>query len=150
MMSDLDISGPGLFAFEKARPRLHRWLKAMQAQNKSARVYGFSLGGALAAYAFIYENELLDETGSISFNAPGVSKKVIADWLLLSETRQRGLTFYVAKGDLVSKVGHLFGPVFELSIDTPVKPLTAHTLLMSGQASFVKRKVNLREENLSR
>src|SRR5207249_1381181 len=55
VMSDLDPSGPGLKAFFHARKEIGGWLQAVQAQGKPARVMGFSLGGALAAYTFIYE-----------------------------------------------------------------------------------------------
>ncbi len=150
VMSDLDIAGPGLSAFEKSRKKLRIWLQKMQAQNHKARVFGFSLGGALAAYTFIYENDWIDSVGSFCFNAPGVSSQVIDDWQILPENRQKGFISYVTKGDLVSKVGNLFGTVYELSLETPMQPLTAHTTLMSGQSFFIRQQVDVFKENLSR
>ena len=55
LMSDLELAGPGLYAFRKAQAELNQWLKKVHAQGQAARVMGFSLGGALAAYTFIYE-----------------------------------------------------------------------------------------------
>src|SRR5579871_357703 len=59
LMSDLDLTGPGLSAFENSQDELSLWLKIVNASGKPARVMGFSLGGALAAYTFIYENQWL-------------------------------------------------------------------------------------------
>ena len=72
LLSDLDLAGPGLQAFNNARPTLHSWLKQMHSQGKPAQVMGFSLGGALAAYTYIYEHPLLSSSPSISICAPGV------------------------------------------------------------------------------
>jgi hypothetical protein len=146
MMSDLDIHGPGLSTFKNAQDKIHKWLEKVDGEGKKARVLGYSLGGALAAYAFIYENEWI-AGDCVAFCPPGIAEKVIEDFELLSEERQQDLTIYVDEGDLVSKVGHLFGNVYVLSANRPLKPVAAHTALMSGQPSYFIAPVDVEEEN---
>lgn len=150
LMSDLDVAGPGLNAFQNAQKEIHQWLLKVHSQNKTAKVLGYSLGGVLAGYTFIYENALLSKRGSYGFNLPGVSPAIIEKWDTLSEENKKGFTSFVNEGDLVSKVGKLFGTVYVLSIDNPLKPLTAHTILMSGQSYFFKEQVDVAEENSER
>jgi hypothetical protein len=138
IMSDLDIAGPGLFAFKQARAKISEWLKRAAALGKRARTMGASLGGALAGYTFIYENALLSHEGSIAVCAPGVAGEVIEQWALLSAKRQQGLIGYVNVGDIVSKVGKLFGTVYCLSSGILLKPLAAHTFLMCSQPVFTR------------
>ena len=133
LLSDLDIAGPGLNAFKHAQGQISSWLKKVMKMGKTARVMGFSLGGALAAYTFIYENANIAKQGSISVCAPGVAGKVIEDWRSLP---QKGFKSYVNAGDLVSKVGKLFGPVYCLSTPQLCKPLTAHTRLICAEPVF--------------
>ncbi len=138
LISDLDIAGPGLHAFHKAQDALSTWLKKTKKMGKASQVMGCSLGGALAAYTFIYENASLAEKGSIAVCPPGVSQKVIEDWQLLQGNRRLGLTSYVYTGDIVSKVGTLFGTGYCLTSLHRLKPLTAHTFLMCSQPRFSK------------
>ncbi|MBY0530238.1 MAG: hypothetical protein K2P51_08665 [Rhabdochlamydiaceae bacterium] len=150
LMSDVDLSGPGLHAFQKAQPKIHAWLKKCADSGSKARVMGYSLGGALAAYAYIFENEWIAEEGSCGFNLPGVSDLVIEQWNALCCKRQLGFVSFVNRGDVVSKVGKLFGEVYELSLDAPMKPMTAHTLLMCAQPFFDRNAVDVALENESR
>lgn len=143
IMSDLDIAGPGLSAFKKSREKISAWLNKAAKENKRARVMGFSLGGALAAYVFIYENALLSDTGSVSICAPGVADSVIEQWNLLSLERQKGFVSYVNEGDIVSIVGRLFGTVYCLSTAFHLKPLTAHTILLCSEPAFKKALVDV-------
>ncbi|MES2122248.1 MAG: hypothetical protein V4492_05670, partial [Chlamydiota bacterium] len=147
VMSDLDWNGPGLGAFRRAQQGVHEWLAEVHGKNRSAKAMGFSLGGALAAYTFIYENEWLAETGSLALNAPGVSDAVVCDWESVPAERQRGFRSYVNEGDIVSKVGKLFGEVYQLSTGMPLKPLTAHTALMCSKPFVVKSRVDVAKEN---
>ena len=147
MLSDLDISGPGLYAFQHAQKEISEWLKKVAQMGKAARVMGCSLGGALAAYTFIYENAHLAERGSLSVCAPGVANKVIEAWQELPANRRSGLTSYVYEGDLVSKVGHLFGTVYCLFSPNPCKPLSAHTQLISSEPLFSKALVEIDHRN---
>jgi len=150
LMSDVDTAGPGLSVFRKAQPKLHDWLSAMKAKGHPAKVIGFSLGGALAAYTFIYENSLLTNHGSIAFCPPGVAEEVIADWEKLPIERRQGLHIYINPGDVVSKVGKLFGEVYALSGTKPLKPLDAHTHLMTFEKLFTRTKVDVAKENAER
>ncbi|MGC1878941.1 MAG: hypothetical protein WA678_06170 [Rhabdochlamydiaceae bacterium] len=150
LLSDLDITGPGFSAFQRSQSEISQWLKTVHGQGKPARVMGFSLGGALAAYTFIYENHTLSERGSVSMCAPGVKEKVISEWQLLPEERRDGFVNYVNMGDITSKVGKLFGDVYALWGAKNYRPLTAHTLLMSSEPFFFKAKVNVKRENENR
>ena len=142
VMSDLDPSGPGLKAFFHARKEIGTWLQGVQAQGKPARVMGFSLGGALAAYTFIYENGYLSNEPSISLCAPGIAPAVIKVWDRLPPGRKHLFVSYINAGDLVSQVGSLFGVVHHLSTSEVLKPLTAHTTLMCAQAPLYKARVD--------
>lgn len=142
IMSDLDVTGPGLSAFKQAQKKISEWLNKVDKLGKRALAMGFSLGGAMAAYAFIYENALLAEEGSLAVCAPGVAHEVIQKWKGLSAKRQKGFKSYVNNGDLVSKVGKLFGTVYCLTSNTALKPLAAHTFLMCSQPVFTKALVN--------
>lgn len=150
LMSDLDIAGPGFSAFQRSQKEISYWLRSIKSQGKPARVMGFSLGGALAIYTFIYENQWLSDRGSFSVCAPGVKEKVISDGELILLERRTGLTSFVNMGDVVSKVGKLFGNVYVLSTNKTYKPLQAHTMLMSCEPFFSKAKVDVKEENKSR
>jgi hypothetical protein len=150
IMSDLELAGPGLHAFHKAQKELDLWLKKVQRQGKASRVLGFSLGGALAAYTFIYENEWLAESGSVAFCAPGVAQAVIEDWQLLSKEKQQGFISYVNTGDIIPKVGKLFGAAYCLTAPRTFKPLTSHTMLMTSEPTFTKALIDVAKENASR
>ncbi len=150
LMSDLDIAGPGLTAFHRSQKEISKWLRNVHLLGKAARVTGFSLGGALAAYTYIYEYRWLDDDGSISFCAPGIRQKVISEWELLPEKKQQGFISYVNVGDIVSKVGNLFGTVFALHTKKNYKPLTAHAMLISSSRLFYKAQVDVEKENESR
>ena len=150
MMSDLDMAGPGLSAFQNSQEEIHAWLHKVSAKGKKAKVMGFSLGGALAAYTFIYENDGISSSGSAAFCPPGVANKVIEDWQSLPEKRRQGFTTYVNEGDLVSKVGKLFGTVYAFLVKRPLKPLSAHTQLMSAETFLLKARIDVQKENESR
>jgi hypothetical protein len=140
VLSDLDMSGPGFCVFQRSRIEIGAWLKAVHDKGKPARVMGFSLGGALAAYTFIYENRWLAREGSLSIGSPGMKDKPLAEWRQLSE--KGGFVSFIAKGDFAPKVGKLFGTAYLLSTPETYRPLTAHTLLMSAQPYFLKSKID--------
>ncbi len=150
VLSDVDMAGPGLSVFMQSRSEIHQWLDKAAKENKKAIVLGFSLGGCLAAYTFLYENELLNEKGSVSFNAPGFSESVHEEWNQLSDKKRLQFVSYVNRGDIISKKGYLFGPAFELSTDLLMKPIFAHTILMSGQSRFTLAQIDVPEENARR
>jgi hypothetical protein len=150
LLSDLDIAGPGFSAFQRSKNEISEWLKTVYDRGKPARVMGFSLGGALAAYTFIYENQIISDRGSVSMCAPGIKEKVISEWQLLTEERQSRFVNYVNIGDITSKVGKLFGDVYALWGTKTYKPLTAHTILISSEPFFFKAKVDVKRENENR
>ncbi len=147
LLSDLDFGGPGVSVFMQARPEIHRWLQAVADQDKKAIVMGFSLGGVLAAYTLIYEHPLLSDQPSYSFNAPGISSEVLEE---IPDEIERRLISYVYRGDVVSKVGKLFGKVMEVSTGDMMKPIQAHTILMSAQERFTLAEVDVHKENARR
>jgi hypothetical protein len=149
IMSDLDMAGPGFSAFKKAQDQLSDWLQKVKSVGKSARTMGFSLGGALAAYTFIYENAALSLHGSIAICAPGVADKVIDSFNQLAAERRSGFTSYVNRGDIVSKVGQLFGNVYCLWSSTYFKPLSAHTMLMCSLPVLTKALVDIEYKEVS-
>lgn len=150
LMSDVDLAGPGYYAFKKAREEIHRWLVAVAGEQEKARVMGFSLGGALASYTFIFENEWISDKTSYAFNPPGISDKVIALFNEIDSQRQRYFQTFVNRGDVVSKVGKLFGNVSELSTTQELKPVSAHTALMTVHNTLLVHAVDVPQENKSR
>ncbi len=150
LMSDVDLAGPGFYAFKKARADIHAWLVAAAKEKEKARVIGFSLGGALAMYTFVFENAWMSSKPSYAFSPPGVSDKVIATWKELPEDRQAIFRTYVNRGDVISKVGKLHGNVYELSIDRDLKPVSAHTALMTSYRTITLSPIDVSLENASR
>jgi hypothetical protein len=150
IMSDLDMSGPGFSVFQRSENGIAQWLKEVHAKGKPARVMGFSLGGALAAYTFIYENRWLAEHGSLSIGSPGIKEKPLAQWELLPQERKLGFVSLINRGEIVPKVGKLFGNAYLLSTPETHRPLAAHTLLMTAQPFFFKSKIDVELENGSR
>lgn len=148
LISDLDPAGPGFTAFMKARSELQRWLKQVAQPGIRAKVIGFSLGGALAAYTFLYERAWVSE--AVIFNPPGCSEAVFQDWEKLSSKERQGLTVYVNRGDPVSKVGRLWGSPYQLAVFPLPKPLRAHTLFLSGERRFICSPIDLIQENKRR
>jgi hypothetical protein len=126
--SDLDIKGVGYSCFVKALPQISSWLKnAYQPQ-----AIGFSLGGILAAYALLYHpNEIQSAT---VFGPPGFAKKAYQKWRELDLDNK--MTVYVTKGDCVPKYGHLAGAIKEFSLLRRLRPLTAHTQLITAEPFY--------------
>lgn len=147
IISDLDPKGPGYTLFEKGKKSLHEWLKA---KNQQGRLIGHSLGGAVAAYTLIHEADLISRDGhecSYAFNFPGVSEALVEKWDALEEKpRFKG---FVCRGDLVSKLGNLFGDIYEVSLQSPLSPIRAHEMLFFAQPRGFLHEVNLPEENAS-
>ncbi|MEN9343989.1 MAG: hypothetical protein RLZZ453_776 [Chlamydiota bacterium] len=138
IMSDLDPKGPGLRAFLHARSEIKAWLSSVHSQNKSARALGFSLGGSLATYTFIYFNPLLSDTPSIALCPPGLSPRIIKAFYTLPTSRQSLLHTYINAGDPISQIGKLPNPVYVLSTKDPLRPLTAHTSLLSTKTPLYR------------
>ncbi len=141
-LSDLDRSGPGLHAFRHAQGDISSWLKKSANLGKKARAMGFSLGGALATYTFLYENDLLSDRPSIAVCGPGLTDELIKDWHALPAGRQKSFESYVNLGDIVPKAGKQFGAVYCLSVPgAPKPPVTAHTMLICSEPLIYKARV---------
>jgi hypothetical protein len=114
---------------------------------------GYSLGGVLTAYTTIFEANLMNRKPrqtSMSFNPPGVSHAIWELWNDMTDKVRAPLSVFVVRGDLVSKIGLLFGDVVEFSIDEHLKPISAHVLFVTGQPTYRFYPVNVDEENESR
>ena len=83
IFSDFDLKGVGYQTFRLAQPLLHAWLSA----HPHVKVLGFSLGGTLAAYTFLYEEELVSE--AVCFCPAGVTSQVWEDWDRLPPGRKK-------------------------------------------------------------
>ncbi|MCB1107365.1 MAG: hypothetical protein KDK76_04635 [Chlamydiia bacterium] len=147
IMSDLDPKGPGYSLFEKGQLPIREWLKKT---GKKGRVIGHSLGGVVAAYTLIHESSLMSKEMhecSYAFNFPGVSNDQLQIWNDLTEKPH--FQGFVCRGDLISKLGNLFGKVYEVSLETPLSPIRAHETLLFAQHRGHLHEVDLEQENLS-
>ena len=136
LLSDLDLSGPGRNTYLKARYTLRNWLEKVAKEKMKTQVMGYSLGGVLASYTLLYEHDLIIKDirfPSISFAQPGVSQKIYNDWMHLPKKDKSPYMVFITKGDLVSKVGHLYGDVYVIHLDETLSPLHAHVALMSAK-----------------
>ncbi len=150
LMSDADLAGPGLTAFNKSREEIRSWLMKVAQVGPKAKVMGFSLGGALAAYTYLYEQDWINPEGCVAFNSPGFSDQALEKWNGLSEEAKNAFRVYVNRGDVVSKIGKLFGDAYEISLESFLKPLQAHTLLLIAEQQFSLAKIDVDKENSGR
>ena len=147
IISDLDPKGPGYSLFEKGQKPLHDWLKK---RGRKGRVIGHSLGGVVAEYTLIHEPELISQKAhecSYAFNFPGVPEKMSKDWDSLKE--KPNFQGFVCRGDLVSKLGHLFGDIYEVSLEAPLSPVRAHEMLLFAEPRGYLNEIDLPKENTS-
>lgn len=131
--SDLDLHGVGYSCFLKAQDKIAHWLKTAH----QPEALGYSLGGAFAAYALLFNPDHL--TRAIAFGPPGFLTKVYQEWKMLKLDDR--LLVYVTKGDCISKYGNLVGNIKELSVDQKLLPITAHTLFVTAEPSYFITKV---------
>lgn len=151
VLSDLDITGPGLSTFMQARPQIRKWLTKVSELGTPARVMGVSLGGVFAGYTYIFENSLLSSSEpSIALNPPGVSADIFKKWEIVSKKAGAPLHVFVTRGDFVSKIGYLIGSVKEASVPYHLRVIQAHVILLSAQKEFSFNDVDLTAENKSR
>ena len=61
-----------------------------------------------------------------------------------SQPRFRG---YITRGDVISKLGMLFGDIYELSLNKPLSPVRAHEQIIFSEPLCFLNKVNIEEEN---
>jgi len=152
IISDLDPKGAGLSLFLKSQPAIHTWLKKTVTLHPKIKIIGFSLGGSLALYTYLYEYALIKNNSFESctiFNPPGVSEKIFDLWKSLSRNHQMKVKVFVTKGDLIPKIALLLGDIYQLSIDSSLLPIAAHTLLISAQPTYYQNVVDIELENHS-
>lgn len=145
MISDLDPKGPGWTLFEKGKRALQKWLRK---QRRPSRVIGHSLGGVVATYTLIQESEWMSENPyetSYAFNFPGVSEDLAHQWNALE--KKPAFTGFVCRGDVISKLGTLFGMIYEVSLKKPLSPIRAHEILLFSETYGQLNPIDLAEEN---
>ena len=150
IISDLDPNGPGHALYEKAKPKLVKWLQNMKKTKGKARLVGHSLGGVILAYTLIRNNGLISARPhqvSYAFNFPGISMKLTEKWQSLAKSKRPSFSGVVCRGDVVSKFGILFGKVYEVSYNTPLSPIYAHEQLLFSQPSGYINLVDVNKEN---
>jgi len=113
--ADLDLKGPGLSLYFKRRHQLTPWLK----QPQSVAV-GYSLGGALATYAALF-----DHTPAVVFNSPGIYKRTLKEWEVIPHKVR--VEHYTTSSDPISKMGQLVGKVHCANLNPKLRPIEAHT-----------------------
>lgn len=151
VLSDLDISGPGLKTFLRAQNEIHDWLAKVQQSIAPARIVGFSLGGVFVLYTLIYEHELINKkSSSTAFNPPGVSAQVLDMWEKIPNEKRPPQITYVNQGDFVSKIGFFLGNVHEVSLEEPMEVIQAHVTLISGAPLYKITAVDVALENKDR
>ncbi len=145
--ANVDMKGPGYTMYMNARSELRNWLEKQTIRMGKAKVIGFSLGGTLASYALVYEGEFFYE--GITFNMAGVRKKIVKDWEQTPRELRPKFISYVTRGDAVSKIGNLFGEVYEFSFPTPRSLIKAHNILILAQPKVFINPVDLEKEKLA-
>lgn len=146
ILSDLDITGPGLKTFMRAKEKVHEWLKEMNDKYEPPRAIGFSLGGSFVLYTLIYFPELLSQRApSIAFNPPGLSEEMLEKWNKIEKHPPHKT--YVNLGDIVSQLGFFITDTWVVSLDKPMQVIQAHTTLMCSQPLYQLSKTDVEREN---
>ncbi|MCK4934680.1 MAG: hypothetical protein KAR79_03745 [Simkaniaceae bacterium] len=152
MISDFDPIGPGKTLFDHAESNILEWLQEMCQNTKKARLVGHSLGGAFVTYALLSTSKYISNKAheiSYAFNYPGVSLELSSKWDLIPEESRPNFKGFISRGDVISKLGFLFGDIYELSINNRLSPILAHELLHFAQPSCYIQEVDVVKENLS-
>lgn len=153
VISDLDPKGPGHSTFLKTRDQIHAWLAKVAKDGIKAKLNGFSLGGALVGYTYLYEYELINQSRtetSYAFNAPGVTKKVFKEWNKIPLEKRMNFQLFVGRGDLISKIGRLIGDIYEIAAAASYLPIAAHVTLVTLQPEYKVFAVDAVLENQSK
>lgn len=140
LLSDIDIAGPGLHTFLRARESINSWLSHVYKRcGMKARVFGFSLGGTLATYTALFEYRLISkdlDQPSIVFNPPGVTKKIYRKWERMKREKRPSLLVFITKNDLIPKIGKVIGDKYRLVPDKIKPPFYAHTTLVVAERKY--------------
>ncbi len=126
--SDFDLKGVGYKLFSNTHAKISTWLQ----ETGNAHALGYSLGGILASYALLYEPALIET--AFAFDPPGFSPKMHKEW------ENRGLDarlkVYVTRGDFCAMIGRIVGDARELSTGRNLRPITAHTMIITAQPTY--------------
>jgi len=145
VVADLDVFGPGYTSFFFAKDQMERFLQSSSENGKKVISLGYSLGGILSAYMQLFFPTYIDTQNSAAFNPPGFQKKLLK---LAQESKVLdSFSIFVNQNDAVSKWGFLAGNVEVLMSQDLLKPLEAHTFLMSAQDSLSFYQCDLNLEN---
>jgi hypothetical protein len=139
IICDLDFEAPGYKLFQNSQTTLHQWLNQMKQMNLQTRVMGYSLGGILATYTVLRDYDLLSQNycnGSIAFNPPGVTKKMLDQWQKIDDNKKPSFSSLIVKNDVVSMSGHFFGNAYVLTPSVNVNPVSAHVDLITAKQCF--------------
>ncbi len=129
--SDLDLTGPGHLTYLHARKEIRAWLKTHALKGCPARVMGFSLGAALAAYTVLYEGDLLSKSArSLAFNSPGMAR--LRSLQFNGSPHAHLLSSYINEGDIISKVWTSYGYPHQFSHRARKGPIESHLRLASA------------------
>lgn len=145
--ANVDFQGPGYSMYLSARPLLRSWLEKQTNVFGKAKVLGFSLGGTLAAYAVVLDSEFFH--AGVAFNMAGVRKKIANQWQQINDAKRPKFISYVNQGDAVSKIGNLFGDVYQCTFPTPLRLIKAHNLLLLSEPTIILNPVHVDKENRS-
>jgi len=150
ILNDLDPDGPGRSLFLHARKPIRHWLEKA-CSHHLACLYGHSLGGVLASYVLIMEHEQISkQEKSFIFNHPGIELDMFQRWMEIDKNKQPNVVGFVSRGDIVSKYGYLFGTTYELALESPLQPITAHTNLFFAHPVCHLAIVDINAENNSK
>ena len=147
ILSDFDLSGAGLTTFRSSQQKIQNFLEKAMLSGEKAKVMGFSLGGILAIYTAIFQNNQVDQC--VAFNAPGISKAIFETWKELDKASPP-IFLYATQGDLISRFGKMVSTAFEISDKAPMGPIEAHTKIMTGKSPILLFLIDIEKENHSR
>lgn len=144
IVADLDPKGPGYDLYQGSREEITSWLKS---QDQQTRAMGYSLGAALASYALILDAPHFSKTeSSYLFHLPGIPPHLLHRFEELTEPP--ACHSFVCLGDVVSKIGRLFGKTTLLRPHKTLPPITAHTSLLFARPRLQTASVDTSKENL--
>ena len=137
ILTDLDMRGVGLTAYNNARSLFHYWLIKATSFGAKARLMGYSLGGTLAQYTLLYEEEFISATRedlSFVFNCAGLNDEMVKEW----DEHEEKIVFaqYLTQGDFVAVTGPLIGEPYAFTPVPALKPIAAHVELLSAHPNL--------------
>lgn len=116
VLTDINpISGVGLYPFAMSKNKIKDWLKQATLNNRKARVYGLSLGGALTLHTAIEFPKFIESVSA--FNSPALLNHEVKKWNRRYDTNSRNFPavhIFQNENDIVSVAGTAFGDGWKL------------------------------------